>query len=82
MTKETDAPDAKVVRVKLVRNPGRGMVVLLQVRCPHCDKIHTHGGGETLESAHEFLGHRAGHCAHKLQDNNGYVLTDPDGVLL
>lgn len=81
MSRHPSAPDAPVMRVKLVRNPGKGKVVLLEIRCPRCSKIHTHGGGETLEGAHESLGHRAAHCTSKHLDNNGYNLTDPHGLL-
>lgn len=74
-------PAAKVVRAEVVKGGNGRLVVLLDVHCPHCENVHTHGGGESLAGASRYLGHRAAHCAHKASTNHGYVLTDADGLL-
>ena len=70
----TDIATAKLVKVK--RHPGG--VWDLQVLCPHCGKIHFHGGGSG-ENAADYLGHRVAHCLNR--DNPGYEIVDPDQLI-
>lgn len=54
-------PEALVVRL----DSGRGLhgtVWLLEVWCPYCAKVHTHGGGGDRTLVADFLGHRVSHC--------------------
>jgi hypothetical protein len=71
---------APVVRLDSARGLD-GTVWLLKVRCPYCDRIHTHGGGTDRTEVADFLGHRVSHCERTDPDGVGYVLTDPEGVL-
>jgi len=56
--------EAPVVRICIPR--GHQRAILLEVRCPICHKIHTHGGGrydpDHPDSWKEYLGNRAAHC--------------------
>ncbi len=68
-------PSAPVVRLDSARGL-RATVWLLEVRCPYCAKVHTHGGGIDRTRVADFLGGCVSHCGA-----GSYKLTDPDGVL-
>jgi hypothetical protein len=60
----------------------RGTIWLLQVRCPYCAKVHTHGGGTSRTRVKSYLGPRVSHCSSIDQTGTRtYWLTDPDGLL-
>jgi hypothetical protein len=60
----------------------RGTVWLLDVRCPYCSSVHTHGGGTSRMRVASYLGPRVSHCSSVRQNGTRtYWLTDPDGLL-
>ena len=76
-----DQRPAPVVKLSSQKD-ARGTVWLLSIRCPFCDKVHTHGGGTSRLRVASYLGPRVSHCSSV--DQNGtrtYWLTDPDGLL-
>ncbi len=62
-------PTAAVIDV--VPNPTSPDCVLVRVRCPHCEKVHMHGGPEFKADGN--YGHRFSHCGTRL-DRQGNTL--------
>ena len=62
-------PNAKVIQI---RKPHKNNVVILTVKCPYCNKKHSHGGGDNKKDL--LLGHRDSHCRTQLKSNRGYNL--------
>jgi len=54
----------------LVRGSHTGTGWLLTIRCPHCGRTHTHGGGPMDEAPSG--GHRLGHCLG--DGRRGYII--------
>jgi hypothetical protein len=76
-----DQRPTPIVKLRSQIHP-RGTVWLLEVRCPYCGKVHTHGGGTSRLRVASYLGPRVSHCSSV--DQNGtrnYWLIDPDGLL-
>jgi hypothetical protein len=73
-------PDAVIVSVHQERSY-RGTIAIVNVVCPWCGRVHTHGVGDP---AHPTLGHRVSHCTTSdriAPAIRSYVLTDPNGLL-
>jgi hypothetical protein len=50
---------------------------LLKIRCPHCGKRHTHGGGPLDEPP--TAGHVQAHCRKRTPESDrGYVIELPE----
>lgn len=73
MTTYVSAPLKAITEV---RDYDGTRVYLLRVKCPHCGRTHSHGGGTDRADIGKYLGHRASHCTSR----DGYVITNPDGV--
>jgi len=62
-------PNATVVQI---RKPHKNDVVVLTIKCPYCNKKHSHGGGNNKKDL--LLGHRDSHCINPPKSNKGYNL--------
>lgn len=66
-----NTPSAPITELRLTTD-SRGLLWwLVRIKCPHCGKRHTHGGGTAPEPD---LGHRLPHCA-TTETRPGYWLT-------
>ena len=63
----TDHPIAQVIHSE--PNPHHPAALILTVACPHCGRLHRHGG-HSIESPNH--GHRASHC----HNGSGYWIVD------
>ena len=76
-----DKRPAPVVKLSSQKD-ARGTVWLLSIRCPFCDKVHTHGGGTSRLRVASYLGPRVSHCSSVDQScARTYWLIDPDRLL-
>ena len=76
MSNRSNSPAAPLVAVTEAETYDGQQMYLLEVQCPHCSKIHTHGGGTDRATVGKYLGRRASHCG----SSDGYILTDPGGL--
>jgi len=72
-------PTAPVVKLTSQKEK-RGTVWLLNVLCPYCHNVHTHGGGTSRMRVASYLGPRVSHCSGN-ENGRDYTITDPDGLL-
>lgn len=45
---------------------------VLEIECPHCRRVHVHGGRATENLEEAVAGHRRGNCPPEFRDNPGY----------
>ncbi len=71
----TASPDVPRVTAR-VQGSRLGTTWLLTIRCPHCGRTHTHGGGP-IDKAPSG-GHRLGHCPGN--GRRGYIIDIAEGA--